>query len=154
MIVESGHRLGTIVPCTLAFLSLIMGLCSRARIIMPLVVHETINGVVDDRYIERYCITKENQDLNNPPPLVQQPFDERTACTYTWNMLKANYRAFMFMHDSMHQVNHSIPSPEAFQQHTNWPEGRLFYPDGATDEDEESEESEENGEEEFMSDED
>lgn len=59
MIVESGHRLGSKIPCNLAF----PGLCSIARISMPPVVHETINGVVDDRYIERYCMTKGNRAL-------------------------------------------------------------------------------------------
>ncbi|KAI5441515.1 hypothetical protein KIW84_010841 [Lathyrus oleraceus] len=49
MITESDHRMGSKIPCTLAF----PGLCIIARISMPPVVHETIDGVVDDKYIER-----------------------------------------------------------------------------------------------------
>lgn len=101
-----------------------MGSCIRACVSMPPVVHETIDGVVDDMYTERYFITKGTLALNNPQPPAQQPIDERADCTYTWDMLKDNHRGFLFMHDSMHQlklqirephVNHSIPSREAFQ---------------------------------------
>lgn len=55
---ESGHRLGNRTPCTLAFPGLIMGLCMGARMVIPSQVHDTINSVVDDRYIERLCLAK------------------------------------------------------------------------------------------------
>lgn len=139
-----------------------MGLCIRARISMLPVVDETIDGFVDDRYIEIYCMTKRARALKNPQPPAQQPFDERVAYTYTWDMLEANQGAFLFMHNSMHQlqlhireprVNHNLPSREEFQHHANWPEGRLFHQKGAADKDEESKE-EVSGDEEYMSDED
>lgn len=38
MISKSGHRLGSKIPCTLAFSGLIMGMCIRARISIPPVV--------------------------------------------------------------------------------------------------------------------
>ncbi|KAI5412668.1 hypothetical protein KIW84_057352 [Lathyrus oleraceus] len=41
-------------PRTLAFPGMIMGLCQRASIPLPAMVHETIDSVVDDMYIERY----------------------------------------------------------------------------------------------------
>lgn len=73
-------------------------------------------------------MTKATNFFSTPTPLAQQPFDERAACTYTWDMLEANQRAFMFMHDSMHQlqlqvkepqIDHTLPSLEAFRQHAN-----------------------------------
>lgn len=60
-------------------------------------------------------------------------------------MLEANLRAFMFMHDSMHQlqlqtrephVDHGVPSRDSFQQHANWPEDKSFYPERAVEEEE------------------
>lgn len=75
-------------------------------------------------------------------------------------MLEENHRDFMFMHGSMHQlqlhirephIDHSLPSRQAFQQHADWPRGRPFYLEGATNEEEVSEESEKD---EDMSDED
>ncbi|KAI5445340.1 hypothetical protein KIW84_013537 [Lathyrus oleraceus] len=162
MIAKSGHQLRSKIPCTLAFLWMIMGLCIRSRISMPPVDRETVDDVINDRYIERYCMTKGALTLNDPQPPTQQPFDERATCTYTWDMLEANERAFWFMHDFIHQLglqirephlNNSLPSREAFQQHVNWLEGMPFHQERAFNEDEETEE-EENGDEEYMSDED
>ncbi|KAI5426805.1 hypothetical protein KIW84_032294 [Lathyrus oleraceus] len=49
MIASSGHHLGNITPSTLAFPGMIMGLCQKARVSLPFVVHETIDGEVNDR---------------------------------------------------------------------------------------------------------
>ncbi|KAI5396796.1 hypothetical protein KIW84_062862 [Lathyrus oleraceus] len=112
MIASSSHHLGNITPSILAFPGLIMGLCQKARVSLPFVFHETIDGEVNDR----------------------------VAYSYTWDMLKSNQRDFMFMHDSMHQlqlqirenyVDHNLGTREEFWAHANWPEGRLFQPEGA-----------------------
>lgn len=71
MIAENSHQLGRKIIYTLAFSGLIMGLCIIAHILMPLVVHETIDGVIDDKYIEMYCMTKGARALNNLQPPAQ-----------------------------------------------------------------------------------
>ncbi|KAI5387041.1 hypothetical protein KIW84_073262 [Lathyrus oleraceus] len=48
MIASSGHHLGNKTPSTLAFLGMIMGLCQKASGSLPTVVHETIDGEVND----------------------------------------------------------------------------------------------------------
>lgn len=84
-------------------------------------------------------MTKACNVFSTPTHISQQPFDERATCTYTLDMLEANQRDFMFMHDSMHQlqlqirephIDYSLPSRDAFQQHTNWPKAMPFYPEG------------------------
>lgn len=54
-------------------------------------------------------------------------------------MLEANQRAFIFMQDSMHQlqfqirephVDHSLGTRDKFWAHANWPEGRPFQLEG------------------------
>lgn len=68
-----------------------MELCQRARIPLPVVVHENIDYVVDERYIERYYMIKATNFSSTPPPLSQQqPYDEKASCAYTWDMLEAN----------------------------------------------------------------
>ncbi|KAI5426448.1 hypothetical protein KIW84_032031 [Lathyrus oleraceus] len=57
-IVENGSKLGEKSNFPLALLGLIMGLCQRARMCIPSQAHEIIIGVMDDRYISRYCRQK------------------------------------------------------------------------------------------------
>ncbi|KAI5432724.1 hypothetical protein KIW84_020140 [Lathyrus oleraceus] len=88
------------------------------------------------RYIERHCMSRQARVRNaHAPPAQQHVFDERVTCWYTWDMLEANQRAFMFMHDSMHQlqlkirgphVDHSLGTRDEFRTHADWPEGRPF----------------------------
>ncbi|KAI5408747.1 hypothetical protein KIW84_054544 [Lathyrus oleraceus] len=54
MISSYGHRFGTRTSTTLAFPGLIMGLCGLVGVAIYLVVHGTIEGVVNDRYILRH----------------------------------------------------------------------------------------------------
>ncbi|KAI5426646.1 hypothetical protein KIW84_032175 [Lathyrus oleraceus] len=58
MIASSGHHLGNRTPSALAFPGLIIGLCQKARVSLPYMVHETIDGEVNDRYIERHCVPR------------------------------------------------------------------------------------------------
>ncbi|KAI5439287.1 hypothetical protein KIW84_024890 [Lathyrus oleraceus] len=91
MIAKSSHRLGSKTHNNLSFSGMILRLCQRARIPLPAVVHETIDGVVGDRCIERYCVTKAANFFSTPiPPAQQQPFDERASCAYTWDIIEAN----------------------------------------------------------------
>lgn len=81
MIAESGDKLGNKTPCTLAFIGLITRLCMRAHMVLPIVVHETIDGVVDDRYIERFCTPKRTssrrgQTNTSNPSDQYQSFDD------------------------------------------------------------------------------
>ncbi|KAI5435127.1 hypothetical protein KIW84_021813 [Lathyrus oleraceus] len=59
MIASSGHRLGTRTPTTLDFPGLIMGLYMHVGVVIISVVHGTIEGVVNDRYILRHCMPRE-----------------------------------------------------------------------------------------------
>lgn len=125
MITSSGHRLGTRTPTTLCFPGLIMGLCRQYGVAIPSVVHGTIEGVVNDHYIQRNCTPRGQFPADAPPPPhhVQQQYDERVACMYTWDMLQAYQRAFSYMHDSMckfqlqiHEahVYHPLPTRDEF----------------------------------------
>lgn len=62
----------------------------------------------------------------------------RVTCNYTWDLVEANHRAYMYMHDSMHKLQleirepqeeaHKIMTPYEFQTHVAWPEVKPFYP--------------------------
>lgn len=123
MIAERGHQLESKISSTLAFPGMIMGFCQRSCIPLPVVVHETIDVVFNDKYIDRYCMTKASNFFSTLTPPAQQPFDKRDA-SHTWHMHEADQRAFMLMHGSMHQlqvqigephIDHSLPSRYAFQ---------------------------------------
>lgn len=55
----SGQKLGDRTPCKLTYHGFIMGLCQKARISLPPVVCETIEGVAGDRFIKRYYMPKQ-----------------------------------------------------------------------------------------------
>ncbi|KAL5065398.1 hypothetical protein RYX36_027135 [Vicia faba] len=57
-IASSGHRLGTKTIDILAFPSLVAGLCNKACVALPVVVHETIDSVMNDEYIGRNYMSK------------------------------------------------------------------------------------------------
>ncbi|KAI5431929.1 hypothetical protein KIW84_035896 [Lathyrus oleraceus] len=87
MIASSGHHLGSRTPSVLSF---------------------PVNG----RYIERHCVPRKARVRNaQASPAQQQVLDKRVACSYTWDMLEANQRAFMFMHDYMNQLLLQIREP-------------------------------------------
>lgn len=73
LIVESDEKLGTKSNCPLAFPRLIMVLCQKNHMIIPNKIHETISGVVNDRYILRCCkeispISSDDEQENNVSP--------------------------------------------------------------------------------------
>ncbi|KAL5095907.1 hypothetical protein RYX36_000234, partial [Vicia faba] len=49
----SGHTLGSKVPVTLAYPGLIIGLCIRAGVEIPMVMIKVIRSVVNDDYVLR-----------------------------------------------------------------------------------------------------
>ncbi|KAI5422705.1 hypothetical protein KIW84_045937 [Lathyrus oleraceus] len=96
MITSSSHHLGNKTPSKLDFPDLIIGLCQKARVTLLSVVSETIDGEVNDRYIERHCVPRQSRVRNaQAHPTQQQVFDERAACSYTWDMLEANQGTFL-----------------------------------------------------------
>ncbi|KAI5384980.1 hypothetical protein KIW84_071828 [Lathyrus oleraceus] len=68
VIASSGHRLGTKTPTTLAFPRLIMDLCMPVSVTIPLVVHGTIEGVVNDHYILNHCTPRGQLHADAPTP--------------------------------------------------------------------------------------
>ncbi|KAL5060143.1 hypothetical protein RYX36_031747 [Vicia faba] len=56
----SGTRLGDRTPCQLTYLGLIMGLCKKERVPIPSIGHQVIEGVIDDTFIARYCVTRDS----------------------------------------------------------------------------------------------
>lgn len=103
-------------------------------------VHEAIEGEVNDKYIERQFVPRKKCVRNAQAPRAQQPYNERAYCAYIWDMLEANHKVLLFMHDSMHQlqlqirephVDHCLDTRKEFLDHANWPEGRPFQPEGA-----------------------
>ncbi|KAI5415720.1 uncharacterized protein LOC127073273 [Lathyrus oleraceus] len=88
---ESGHRLGSRTPCTLAFPEFITGLCMRARRVIPSQVQDTVSGVMDDRYIERFCLAKNiGQGSTSTSPVQKLGFEDwdprlQATFTHTWD---------------------------------------------------------------------
>ncbi|KAI5409662.1 hypothetical protein KIW84_055197 [Lathyrus oleraceus] len=115
MIASKGHHLGNITPSTLAFPGLIMGLCQKACVSLLFVVHETIDGEVNDGYIERHCVPRKECVINaHAPPAQHQVFDERVVIREP-------------------HVDHSLGTRDKYRAHANWPEGKPFQPEGAVD---------------------
>ncbi|KAL5070899.1 hypothetical protein RYX36_021786, partial [Vicia faba] len=54
----SGHTLGYKVSVTLTYMVLIMGICRRACVGIPMMVRKVIKSVVNDGYVEWHCMLK------------------------------------------------------------------------------------------------
>lgn len=59
--VESGRQPGDKSNYPLVFPDLIMAICDHGRINIPLQVHETINGNIDDLYVSMQCVAKKKK---------------------------------------------------------------------------------------------
>ncbi|KEH25675.1 hypothetical protein MtrunA17_Chr6g0462331 [Medicago truncatula] len=160
IVAESGIKPPAKHNCPLTFPGLIIGLCHKARIVIPAQVHETIKHPITDTYIGRYCTgsrararaeapqTQSTPQEAQPAPTPQQflfsEWDPRylAAYTYTWDQNEANHRALNTIQDSMYRLQlqfgvpqaltHQLMTPDAFQAHVAWPGVRPFYPGGTS----------------------
>ncbi|KAL5059635.1 hypothetical protein RYX36_031239 [Vicia faba] len=85
----SGTSMGDQTPCQLTFPGSIMGLCKRARVSIPSVGHQVIEGIIDDNYIDRFCMLKDGTAATTVVPVVATPL---SSSEYSWVMHEAHQR--------------------------------------------------------------
>lgn len=125
-----------------------MGLCKKAKILIPNQVHEVISGVVDERYISRYCNPKldesheDNQEDDNIAPGSRIGFEEWVwaVVTHSWDQNSSNHKAILYVQESFYhlQLQNGGPqegafqfmNPKAFQSHITWSGDRPIFLEG------------------------
>ncbi|KAL5065993.1 hypothetical protein RYX36_027730 [Vicia faba] len=55
----SNTQLGERITCQLTYPGLIMGLCKKAKVKIPDDGHNTIEWVINDNFIDHFCISKQ-----------------------------------------------------------------------------------------------
>lgn len=95
-VASSGHKL--------TFPSLIIGLCRRAGVEIPDLVHINITSVVDAPYVARYFCSRINPRNQLQPQAMAHPqnrYNEQLACRYNWEYFDANRRSQVMINDSL-----------------------------------------------------
>ncbi|KAL5064642.1 hypothetical protein RYX36_026379 [Vicia faba] len=69
----NGTNIGDRTPCQLTYPGLIMGLCNRARVFIPFVGYQVIEGVFNDNYIDNYHVRKKETPVATTIPLAASP---------------------------------------------------------------------------------
>lgn len=75
-----------------------MGLCHRAGVEIPGVVHISLKSVMDEAYVLRFCsprIIPRNQPQPKAmtPPIGLGRYNKQLACRYNWAYFDANRRS-------------------------------------------------------------
>ncbi|KAL5069680.1 hypothetical protein RYX36_020567, partial [Vicia faba] len=72
-IVVSGYPFGSKVLTTLAYMSLIMGICRQTGVEIPLIVRKKIKSMVNEASIKLHCVPKLDGDRAPHPEEVAPP---------------------------------------------------------------------------------